>query len=58
MGGAVGLWATSDLSGDGSLFSVNSTAKKFSIWEDGGAIEARLSQLDDGAEIVVACADG
>jgi hypothetical protein len=58
MAGAVGLWATSDLGGNGPLYSVNSTAKRFSVWDYGAATAPRLSQLDDGAEVVVACADG
>jgi len=56
--GAVGLWAIDDLGGQGVIFSVNSKARAFSIWPDGGAMEGHLTELDDGAEVAVACADG
>jgi hypothetical protein len=58
MNAIVGLWAANDLSGGGSIYSVDSTAKKVSNWPDGGATNAHLSELDSGADVAVACADG
>ena len=54
----VGLWATNDAAGHGSIYSVNGKAVAFSDWPDGGVIPSHLSDLDDGADVAVACADG
>ena len=59
MAGTVGLWATNDLSGgEGAIYSVNHDARSFSDWPDGGQTGAQLTELDVGADVVLACADG
>jgi hypothetical protein len=54
----VGLWATDDPSGDGRIYSVNGNAIADSTWPDGGVIDLHLSELDDGADVAMACGDG
>ncbi len=58
MAGRVGLWETDDLDGTGPIYSVNSDALGFSIWPNSDTADPRLTELDDGADVVIACADG
>jgi hypothetical protein len=57
-GAKVGLWATADPSGGAPIYSINGTARAVSGWPAGMAIDARPSELDDGADVAMACADG
>ena len=54
----VGLWATDDPSGEARIYSVNENARAHSIWPDGGTAEWHVSELDDGADVALACGDG
>ncbi len=48
--GQIGTWATNALKdGYGTTYSVNSLAKEFSDWGDGGKTDANFSMSDDGA---------
>ena len=55
-GREMGVWATNEPGGGGTLFSVNSFAKTFSEWGDGGRTTANLSMADDGAREAWNCA--
>jgi hypothetical protein len=54
--GNVGLWAVNSLDEPALVFSINSTAREFSDWGDGGATDAQFSDDDDGAAEALACA--
>ena len=57
--GEVGTWARSgSLDEDGgAIYSVDSAAKEFSDWIDGGSTDAELSMDDDGAEESRGCVE-
>jgi hypothetical protein len=46
----VGVWATNDPSGAGTIFSIDGTALSFTDWGDGGTTDAGMSMNDDGAQ--------
>ena len=54
----IAVWATNDIVGLGSVFSVDEVAKEFSQWGDGGRTDADLTMDDDGAEEAAQCARG
>ncbi len=58
MAGRVGLWETDDLNGTGPIFSVNCDARALSAWPSSAGADPALTELDGGADVVIACADG
>ncbi len=54
----VGLWATTDPNGGTVLYSVNEIARTASEWPDARTLDARVTDLADGADVATACADG
>ena len=56
MDGTVGIWVTTDPSNPGLIFAVDTFAKEFSDWGDGGSTDAAFSQASDGAREAKACA--
>lgn len=55
--GDIGTWTTNDPVAGGAHFSVNTAAKEFSDWGDGGATDAAFSMEDDGAEASQDCVE-
>jgi hypothetical protein len=54
MSDAVGVWATNDQAGGGSIFSADALASEFSDWGEGPG----FSSSDDGFEEARDCAGG
>jgi hypothetical protein len=56
--GDVGVWATNDTAGGGSILSVDDTAKERSSWPIGSDANEELTIMADGAMEAEACAGG
>jgi hypothetical protein len=56
--GDVGVWATNDTAGGGSILSVADTAKERSSWPIGSESNDELTIMADGAMEAEACAGG
>jgi len=54
----VGLWATDDPSGGSPIYAVNENAIRDSTWPDARTTGTHLSEVDDGADVAMACGDG
>jgi hypothetical protein len=51
----VATWATNRLRVGGLIYSVDAFANKFSLWPDGYQTNAKLTMIDDGAELSKEC---
>ena len=56
--GDVGVWATNDPAGGGSILAVDDTAKERSSWPIGADANEELTIMADGAMEAEACAGG
>ncbi len=54
----VALWATTDPLGGAPLYAVNDIARTASVWPDARNLDKGVTDLADGADVAMACADG
>lgn len=53
----IGVWATNDAAGSGTILAINAVAQQFTEWPHGDSTAANMSMGDDGAEEARACAE-
>ncbi len=50
IGELVGVWATDDTKGEGSIYAVDGTAQQYTVWPHGNSTAANITIRDYGAQ--------
>ena len=50
IGELVGVWATDDTKGEGSIYAVDGTAQQYTVWPHGNSTAANITITDYGAQ--------